>query len=471
MRLADLIPEVDVIDRRGDPGVGVTAIVHVAAAAIPGSLFCCIVGTRTDGHAYAGDAVSRGARSVVCERFVDLPADIAQIRVRDTRAVLGRLAAAFHGYPSRAMTVVGITGTNGKTTTAHLLASILRAAGRDTATIGTLWGLGGPPTTPDALALQARLAELRAGGTDAVVMEVSSHALHQHRVAGTRFSCAMFTGLSQDHLDYHHTMEAYFEAKSMLFRSSLSERGVVNADDEHGRRLLDSAEIPLTPYSMRDGGEVTTSAARSEFDWRGQRVRLGLGGRFNVSNALGAATASELLGVDAPTVAAGLSGAGPVSGRFEPVDAGQPFSVIVDYAHTPDGLEQVLSAARDVASRANGRVIVVFGCGGDKDRAKRPLMGAVAARLADVAVVTSDNPRSEEPGSIIDEIVAGAPLAGFRVEVDRASAIAEALHLARPNDVVVIAGKGHETTQVIGDREIPFDDREVALRILQGAPA
>ena len=467
MRLDDLLTELEITEWRGDASAEVTSVVQDASAAAPGALFCCIRGRRSDGHDFAPAAVERGATAILCERFVDVPASVAQLRVADARAASGPAAAAVLGHPSRGMTVVGITGTNGKTTTAHLISSVMRTAGRETGIIGTLWGggPGAPPTTPDAPALQQRFADLKRNGADAVVMEVSSHALHQHRVDGTRFTCSVFTGLTQDHLDYHSTMEEYFEAKAFLFRPELSERGVVNADDPYGRRLLDSGAIPLTPYSMSDGGDVTVGATSSEFDWRGERVRLPLGGDFNVSNAIAAATVCELIGLTPREIAQGLAASGAVRGRFEPVDAGQGFSVIVDYAHTPDGLEQVLGAVR--AAAGEGRVIAVFGCGGDKDRAKRPLMGAAAARLADIPIVTSDNPRSEDPQAIIDEIVAGAPGADFVVEPDRRSAIAEALRIARTGDVVVIAGKGHETTQVIGDRELPFDDREVALELLE----
>lgn len=466
MRLEDLLTELDITEWRGDASVDITSVVQDASAAGPGSLFCCIRGSRVDGHDFAAAAVERGASAVLCERYVDVPPAVPQVRVTDTRAAVGPAAAAVQGHPSRSMTVVGITGTNGKTTTAHLIASILRATGRETGVIGTLWAAaGGPPTTPDASALQERFAELKRAGTEAVVMEVSSHALHQHRIDGTRLACSVFTGLTQDHLDYHPTMEDYFEAKALLFRPELSDQGVVNADDDYGRRLIEMAAIPLTPYSMSDGGDVSVGAVASEFDWRGHRVALPLGGHFNVMNAIAAATVCEILGVSPEDVAKGLGAAGRVRGRFEPVDAGQAFSVIVDYAHTPDGLEQLLGAVR--SSARDGRVIVVFGCGGDKDRAKRPIMGEVAARLADIAIVTSDNPRSEEPQAIIDEIVAGAPGADFTVQPDRRQAIDAAIQVARPGDIVVIAGKGHETTQVIGDREIPFDDREVALAALE----
>jgi UDP-N-acetylmuramoyl-L-alanyl-D-glutamate--2,6-diaminopimelate ligase len=329
--------------------------------------------------------------------------------------------------------------------------------------IGTLTGAR---TTPESSELQALLASMVVEGKQAVAMEVSSHALAQHRVDATRFAVAVFTNLSRDHLDFHASMEEYFEVKARLFEPDRSSVGVVNVDDPHGRLLVEAARIPMHPFSLDDAVDLEVGAASSTFRWQGEAVRLPLGGRFNVSNALAAATAARLLDVPAATIAAGLSSAAPVAGRFEPVDAGQPFRVVVDYAHTPDGLEQLLAAAREVAG--SGRVIVVFGAGGDRDRTKRPAMGAIAARLADRVVVTSDNPRSEEPRAIIDEIVAGA---GDRtrivVEPDRRVAIDLALDGAAAGDVVVVAGKGHETTQTIGARVLEFDDRVVVREGLE----
>jgi UDP-N-acetylmuramoyl-L-alanyl-D-glutamate--2,6-diaminopimelate ligase len=449
--------------------VAVTGVTHDSRAVEQGALFCCIRGERADGHAFAADAVEAGAVAVLAEHEVHAPGAV-QVIVADTRRAMGPMAAAFYGDPSRSLSVVGITGTGGKTTTTHLLGSVFEAADRPAGVIGTLTG---ERTTPEAPELQRLLAAFREEGKQAVVMEVSSHALAFHRVDGTWFEVAVFTNLSRDHLDFHHTMEEYFAAKARLFTPQLAGRAVVNLDDPRGRLLADAAVVPTVGYSLADADAVEIGAAESRFRWRGAELRVPLGGRFNVSNALAAATAAAELGIDPATIAAGLDAAAPVPGRFELVEAGQPFRVVVDYSHKPDGLVQVLQTAREVAAD-DGRVLVMFGCGGDRDRTKRPHMGAVASELADLVVVTSDNPRSEDPQAIIAEIVAGITDPSAReaegtlvVEPDRRTAIAAALDRARPGDVVVLAGKGHETTQTIGDRVVPFDDREVARRLLE----
>jgi UDP-N-acetylmuramoyl-L-alanyl-D-glutamate--2,6-diaminopimelate ligase len=463
MRLDRLLDGVEVVAVRGQPAaVDVLGVSHDSRLVEPGWLFCCLPGAVVDGHDFAPAAVAAGAVALLCQR--PLAVDVAQVEVADTRVAMAPVAAAFWGHPSRALAVVGVTGTNGKTTTTHLLRSVLEHAGRRCGLIGTL---SGARTTPEATELQARLAGYVEAGMDAVAMEVSSHALDLHRVDATWFSVAVFTNLGRDHLDFHGTEEAYFRAKARLFEPALTGLAVVNADDPHGRLLLDAARVPTRPYSLADAADLVVGATASTFRWRGQPVRLPLGGAFNVSNAVAAATVAAELGVDDAAIAAGLSGAEPPPGRFEPVDAGQPFAVVVDYAHTPDGLHQVLDAARSVAGGA--RVTVVFGCGGDRDRGKRPVMGEVASRLADRVVVTSDNPRHEDPGAIIDEVVAGVPdarRAAVVVEPDRRAAIALALAGAGPGDVVVIAGKGHEQTQEVGDRSVPFDDRLVARELL-----
>jgi UDP-N-acetylmuramoyl-L-alanyl-D-glutamate--2,6-diaminopimelate ligase len=387
--------------------------------------------------------------------------------VADVRAALGPVAAAFWHHPSRDLAVVGVTGTAGKTTVTHLLAAILGADGRPCGVIGTLSGVR---TTPEAPELQALLAEHRQRGDVAVAMEVSSHGLEMGRVDATRFAVGMFTNLSQDHLDFHGTMDAYFAAKARLFEPGVSEQAVICADDPWGRRLLDRlrdrGDVEVHPYRLADAADLSLTPAGAAFTWRDQRVELGLSGRFNVRNAVGAATAAVAVGVAPPVVARGLAAAAAVPGRFEAVDAGQPFTVIVDYSHKPDALDQALRAARELVT-GGGRLTVVFGCGGDRDAAKRPLMGEVAARLADDVVLTSDNPRSEEPLAIIDDIARGIPAgAAARTEPDRRRAIALALGAARPGGVVVVAGKGHETTQVVGDRTVPFDDRVVAREVL-----
>jgi UDP-N-acetylmuramoyl-L-alanyl-D-glutamate--2,6-diaminopimelate ligase len=396
-----------------------------------------------------------------------LALDVTQVVVDDTRRAMALVAAEFHGHPSQAITVLGVTGTNGKTTVTHLIASMFGAAGREARVLGTL---SGARTTPESVDLQATLAGWRDEGVDAVAMEVSSHALALHRVDGTRFAVAVFTNLSRDHLDFHGSMESYFEAKATLFQPELSERAVVNVDNPHGRLLRDTAVIPTVGYSMADLTDVDVEAGHSSFTWRGRRVELPLGGGFNVANALAAAEAARSAGLDEQAIVEGLARPVGVPGRFELVDVGQPFQVVVDYAHTPDALEQLLTAAREVT--AHGLVTVVFGCGGERDASKRPLMGEVAARLADRVVLTADNSRGEDTGAIIDAVRQGFDRATPRhatelvIEEDRRAAIVGALAGAREGDTVVIAGKGHEPTITIGDRELPFDDRAVARAAL-----
>jgi UDP-N-acetylmuramoyl-L-alanyl-D-glutamate--2,6-diaminopimelate ligase len=431
-----------------------------SAAVVPGALYCCISGAHVDGHDLAPSVVAAGAGSLLVERFI--PVNAPQVRVPDTRRAIGPVAAAFYGHPSQRLAVIGVTGTNGKTTTTHLLAAACEAGGRPAAVIGTL---SGGLTTPEAPTLQRELADAVAQGRTAVAMEVSSIALDQHRADAIAFAIGVWTNLSQDHLDYHGTMEAYFEAKARLFSADRTAKAVVNADDPFGRRLLERLAIPASCFSADDAKDLHVEVHGSRFYWRGVEVALRLGGRHNVLNALAAATAAAELGIAAADIAAGLASVSRIAGRWELIDCGQPFSVLVDYAHTPDGLEHVLRSARGAGS---GRLLVVFGCGGDRDRTKRPLMGAVATRLADVAVLTTDNPRDEEPGAIIQETAAGTVRPDVLViEPDRASAIALALDRAEAGDVVVIAGKGHETTQVVGERVLPFDDREVAAAALR----
>jgi UDP-N-acetylmuramoyl-L-alanyl-D-glutamate--2,6-diaminopimelate ligase len=448
------------VRRGGDPVI--TSIDFDSSRAGPGSLFCCLRGVRSDGHRFAAEAVAAGASALLVDHLLDeLP--VAQVVVDDTRVAMGHLAAALHGRPGRLLTMVGVTGTNGKTTTTSLIGSVLEHAGTRTGTIGTLTGVH---TTPESPELQRRLGEFVAGGKRAVVMEVSSHALTFHRVAGCHFDVAVFTNLGHDHLDLHGDMDHYFAAKAALFAPDLSARAVVNADDEHGRRLLDAPQIPTERFSLDDVEDLRVGVSSHSYTWRGEHVEVGIGGRFNAANSLAAAITCSALGLDAATIASGLRAAPAVPGRFEPVRAGQPFDVIVDFAHTPDGLSAALHAARDA-----GALTVVFGCGGDRDRAKRPEMGRVAASLADRVVITSDNPRSEDPLAIIGSIADGVPR-NYRdrvvIEPDRRLAIAAALSGARPGDVVVVAGKGHEATQTIGDQVIEFDDRLVIRDLLRG---
>lgn len=460
MRLGTILDRLTDARLVGDPSVDVADVCFDSRRVTRSSLFCCVPGATTDGHDHAADAIRLGAVALLVER--QLRFDVPQIVVGDVRIAMAPVAAAVHGDPSRDLGVVGVTGTNGKTTTTHLLRNVLEAAGRRVEVLGTLSGARTTPESPD---LQRLLAAWRDAGVDVVAMEVSSHALDLHRVDATRFDVAVFTNLSRDHLDHHGTMEQYFEAKARLFRPDLSQRAVVDIDDPYGRLLLDAAEIPTEGYSLEEVTVLGSTVGSTTFEWRGRRIVLGLGGRHNVANALAAAHAAALLGIDDGTIAEGLSTAIMVPGRFELVDAGQPFDVVVDYAHTPDGLEHVLAAAD--AAVDEGRVLVVFGCGGDRDPSKRPMMGAVAARGADIVILTADNSRHESTESILAQVLEGIegvnePRASMViVESDRREAIATALRAARQGDLVLVAGKGHETTQTIGETVTEFDDRIV----------
>ena len=456
-RLAALLDDVEVAEIiGGDPwDVEVTSVTQDSAAVVPGSLYCCIVGRTVDAHDLAPAVVRAGAGSLLVERVVDVA--VPQVRVVSTRQAVAPIAAAFFGHPSSRLAVIGVTGTNGKTTTTHLIVTILRLAGRRTGLLGTLTGAR---TTPEAPVLQAQLAEFLDEGCEAVAMEVSSMALDQHRADAIDFAVAVWTNLTQDHLDYHGDMEAYFAAKARLFEPERCRAAVVNRDDPWAARL--ALRVPVTTYGLDDAEQLVTHARGSAFRWRDHLVNLSLGGLHNVSNALAAATTCAVLGVDPAIIVAGLTDAPPVPGRWEMIDGGQDFAVIVDYAHTPDGIEQVLAAAR-AAIGPGAQLVVVFGCGGDRDRAKRPLMAAAATGLADVTVLTTDNPRSEDPLAIIAEVAAGAvDGATVVVEPDRDAAIGIAIDTAAPGDLVLIAGKGHETGQIVGSRVLPFDDRQVA---------
>jgi UDP-N-acetylmuramoyl-L-alanyl-D-glutamate--2,6-diaminopimelate ligase len=465
--------------------VEVAGIVHDSRAAGPGSLFCCIRGAVSDGHRYAADAVAAGSVALLVEEWLPLP--VPQARVASVRSVLGPLAARFQGEPSFAMRTLGVTGTNGKTTTTYLLESIARAAGDTTGVIGTVGARIGDQelpnlhTTPEATELQSLLAAMRDSGVGTVAMEVSSHALDQHRVDATHFAATCFTNLTHDHLDYHGTIDAYFESKARLFSPVFTNRAAINIGDPHGEQLAQQAsarEVVVTRYGVGES-DADVSAQRVELGPDGTAfellacrarpvpVRTSLVGPFNVVNAVAAATTALLAGFELDAIVAGLAAPLVVPGRMERVDAGQDFTVFVDYAHTPDALDAAITAARGVAGNA-GRVIVVFGCGGDRDRAKRPRMGEIAADAADVAFVTSDNPRSEDPAAIVDDIVAGVP-SGRHVErnLDRRSAIGDAIAAARPGDVVLVAGKGHEPGQIVGERVEPFDDRAVAREAIE----
>jgi UDP-N-acetylmuramoyl-L-alanyl-D-glutamate--2,6-diaminopimelate ligase len=470
----------EVVSVAGDDATRVTGLAYDSRAVHPGALFFCVPGATTDGHSFAAEAVRRGAAALCVEHPLRL--GVPEVVVADARIAMARMSAAFFGNPGDDLVLLGVTGTNGKTTTAYLVESVLKAAGRATGLIGTIetriagTTRPGVRTTPESVDLQRLLWEMKGAGVDAVAMEVTSHALALHRVEALRFAAAAFTNLSQDHLDFHSDMQEYFCVKRSLFVPERAHAGAVNVDDPHGVELMASATVPCLGYGRSVDADVRATGVRSGPS--GQEISVNspagdmtistsLVGAFNVANCLAACAISLQAGIGPPSIVEGLAALKAVPGRFESVDAGQPFAVVVDYAHTPEALDNVLREARRMAE---GRVVAVFGCGGDRDKAKRPVMGLVAARLADIVVVTSDNPRSEDPERIIEEVLEGVvearPEGADKVLVDRREAIATALGLARPGDVVVIAGKGHETGQQFADHTIDFDDREVARAVL-----
>jgi UDP-N-acetylmuramoyl-L-alanyl-D-glutamate--2,6-diaminopimelate ligase len=466
-QLADAVPGGRVT---GDPETEIAGLAYDNRRARPGTLFFCVPGERADGHDFAGAAVDAGAAALVVERELGL--GVPELSVADARAAMAPIASRFNGDPTAGLRVAGITGTNGKTTTAYLLREVLESAAVQCGLLGTVKQVVGAVeeeverTTPEAIDLQATFHRMAEGGDRACAMEVSSHALVLHRVDAVHFELAMFTNLTQDHLDFHADMEDYFSSKRKLFAELAPETAVINVDDPYGRRL--AAEFECVTFSA-EGAEADFSARDVSFDAGGARFRVGevavrtvLPGHFNVANALGAFAAAVSMGVTPEEAAEGLAAASRVPGRLEAIDEGQEFAVLVDYAHTPDSLENVLGAARRFTE---GRLIVVFGAGGDRDRDKRPKMGRAGAAGSDLAIVTSDNPRSEEPEAIVAEVTAGTGGGGgqVEVEVDRRAAIARAFQQAGRGDTVVIAGKGHEQGQEFEEgRKVPFDDREVA---------
>ncbi len=478
--LATLLGRISWIDVAGDRRRDVRALEIDSRAVEPGALFVALRGSRTDGHTYLADAIANGASAVVVEEMpACVPPNVTVVRVADTRRALSALAAAFYGDPSLALDVVGITGTNGKTTATHMVAAILNAARIPCGIAGTVgaefdghrWPLEN--TTPLPPVLHELLSQMRDEGAKAVAMEVSSHALELDRVDDVRFRVAVLTNVARDHLDFHRTQEAYAQAKRRLF--TLARACVLNVDDAYGRRWalerkLEGREV--ISYGLRDGAMlvpegIVTEPEGSRFTVSGQRYELRLSGRFNVWNALAAIGVARLLGIDDATSAGGLAGVERVPGRMERIIA-NGITVVVDYAHTPDALENALRSLRETAE---GALAVVFGCGGDRDRGKRPQMGSVAAQLADRIYVTSDNPRTEEPQAIVDAIVAGIGDRVRVVELDRRRAIERAIAEAHSGDVVLIAGKGHEAYQIVADRVLPFDDSAVAREALSSRGA
>lgn len=464
----------------GDASTSVTDVVLSTQEVGPGALFCCLPGSKADGHDFAAEAVQRGAVALLVERPLDLP--VPQLLVQHARAAVGPIAATFWGHPSQDLRLVGVTGTNGKTTTTFMLAAIFEAFPDPVGLIGTVEIRVGSQrrkavhTTPEATDLQRLLATMVDSGVRFAAMEVSSHGLALRRADATRYRVAIFTNLTQDHLDFHRDLERYFHAKARLFSLSLADVAVVNIDDPYGRRLVDTCGMPVVTVSRQvsadwRAGRVESRLDGTRFELLGphgpRTVNLSLAGDFNVTNALQALAAADVLGIDPDAAITALEELTLVPGRFERVDAGQPFTVVIDYAHTPDSLDNSLRAARRLTT---GRVIIVFGCGGDRDRGKRPVMGEIAGRLADTVVLTSDNPRSERPEDILDQViegVRGVPGADWKAELDRRSAIRVGLEQAGPGDLVLVAGKGHEQGQEITEgRKIPFDDRVVVLEEL-----
>jgi len=444
-----------------------------------GSLFCCIVGQLFDGHNFAESAVSAGAAALLVEH--ELPLDVPQITVKNTRKAMAEMAAAFYGYPQREMLMLGVTGTNGKTSTTYMVKAIAEQAGKKVGIIGTIRNMIGQEslhtdrTTPESVDLFRLLRTMADARVDIVMMEVSSHALEQYRVHGIKFDAALFTNLTQDHLDYHKTFENYLAAKKILFKNA--KKAIVNVDDPYADRILEDLTIPVMTFGVRDRADFVSSdiditTRGVTFDLHTPagdcRMNLPIPGLFSVFNAMGAVGLAQSIGIRLDCIKAGLESMTSVSGRLEPVTAGMnvPFSVFIDYAHTPDALENVLKTVREFAKR---RVICVFGCGGNRDRAKRPIMGEVAGRFSDLAVVTSDNPRNENPMDIIDTIVEGVKRSGANYVVieSRKEAIDHALSLAEKDDVVLIAGKGHENYQEINGTKYHFDDKEIVEELLK----
>ena len=454
MKLSTLLEGVGLSDQSFSYDPEILRIVHDSRLVQPGDLFCCIPGLLHDGHEFALDAVKAGAAAVVAEKSLNIEARV--VKTTSSRKSLALLSSFHAGHPSRDLEVVGVTGTNGKTSVVHLLEQILRHAGHEVESSGTLTG---ERTTPEAPDLQNRLSQWRDRGVDSAVMEVSSHALSQHRVDGTEFSAVAFTNLSRDHLDYHKSMEEYFKAKERLFEQSFSSKAVVVVGQEAGDRIAKTSQ-----KNGLEVVEVDVNNASYVESWHGQSLKIPFEAQFMAINTLVAAELALLLNVAPSKIASGISQLRAVPGRFEILKSESSPAIVVDYAHTPEALKATLKSAR--ALKENGRVFVVFGCGGGRDQGKRPLMGAVADVGADFSVVTSDNPRGESPMSIIDEIVSGMSAGNHIVEEDRKEAIKIALMNSEPEDVIVVAGKGHETTQEIAGKLFDFDDKEVSKSLI-----
>jgi UDP-N-acetylmuramoyl-L-alanyl-D-glutamate--2,6-diaminopimelate ligase len=480
--LSEIIKEIEVQASSGDTQILIKGIAMDSRKVQPGDIYACVPGFKVDGHDYAATAVASGAAALVVERF--LPLDVPQIKVANVRQVLGPIAAVIFGCPSEQLELIGVTGTNGKTTITYLIEKIAAKQNKKVGIIGTLGSridgreIPGERTTPEAIEVQKLLGEMVSEGVSVAVMEVSSHALDLGRVAGCEFDVGIFTNLTQDHLDYHKTMEEYLNAKARLFSDLKGNKqpklSILNGDDPAYSKLVKASSATVVSYGIQntvdyraENVEVTAEGVRFKIRFKGylQDIWYSTPGYFSVYNALAAFAWGVERGFAPETVAEALAEIPGVPGRFESVRCGQPFQVIVDYAHTPDGLENVVRTARDFTQ---GRLITIFGCGGDRDRGKRPLMGAVAAEGSDFLVVTSDNPRTEDPDLIIQEVLQGVNGKEYVTLCDRKEAIWIACRMAKPGDTILIAGKGHETYQIFGTEVHPFDDREVAREALRG---
>ncbi|HBM74362.1 MAG TPA: UDP-N-acetylmuramoyl-L-alanyl-D-glutamate--2,6-diaminopimelate ligase [Clostridiaceae bacterium] len=478
MKLSKVIEGFESILIKGNIDSEITGIAYDSRSVDEGYAFVCIKGFKTDGHNYINDAVSKGARVVVVESDVEIPKGITALKVHDTREALALMSAAYYGFPSRSMKLIGVTGTNGKTTTTYLIKSILEQNGYKVSLIGTISNIidgkaiEAKRTTPESSDLQEMFSQMRDVSTDYCVMEVSSHSLALKRVEGCFFNVGIFTNLTRDHLDFHKTFENYLNAKMKLFKQSAV--AAVNLDDNYSNEVLSRITTPVIGYSEEDKGDVKASdvEVNSKYTsftlrYKGEsiKIKLTLPGRFNVYNALAAASACIAEGVHLNVIKQGLENVKSVAGRSEVIDSGRGFTIIIDYAHTPDGLKNILKTIREYAK---AKVITVFGCGGDRDKTKRPEMGEIAGKLSDFCFVTSDNPRTEDPEAIINDILPGIKKtsAPYEVVTDRKEAIKRSINKAERGDVVLIAGKGHETYQVLNNRTIHFDEREIINEIL-----
>ncbi|MEA1960625.1 MAG: UDP-N-acetylmuramoyl-L-alanyl-D-glutamate--2,6-diaminopimelate ligase [Bacillota bacterium] len=486
MELVNVLKDISYNKVKGPDHQSISGIAYDSRQVKDGYLFVCIPGLKTDGHLYVQQAIEKGATVILAEREVDVIPSVALLITEDCRSALPVLAARFYSSPSRDMKIVGVTGTNGKTTTTHLISEILERWGKRAGIIGTLYARFGDEerelghTTPESLDIESFLDVVRENKGDYVVMEVSSHALDLGRVSQIHFNAAVFTNLTQDHLDYHVSMEHYKASKRKLFER-LSEGdhhfAVVNADDPYGSDFIKACTVPCYTYGLNEESDVCAMNVKTNLKGTSFKVRFNgeqfdintkLIGLFSVYNALAAITYALAEGVEPIVIQQALAEVRGVAGRFEQVECGQDFTVVVDYAHTPDGLENILKTGRSIVEN---RMITVFGCGGDRDRTKRPKMGKIAGLYSDFSIVTSDNPRTEEPEFIIDEIIPGLEeneRAHYAKIIDRKEAIRHALNIARKGDLVIIAGKGHETYQLVQDQVLRFDDREAAREILKG---